>query len=241
MAEQVKREPSAKRVRAVLGAEVVADSYRPELVWEHPYFPTYYFSSNDIQAKLFETGAGKTSPRLGDQRLFTVKTGVNQANDAAYAYSGIPELVAFRWSAMDHWFEEDEEVYVHARDPYKRIDTLTSSRRVEVLVNGTKVADSNRPVLLFETGLPTRYYLPKTDVRLELLERSDTRTECPYKGVAEYWSIVTDGEVFKDVVWSYPFPVSEAAKIAGLVAFYNEKVDMVVDGTLLERPRSPSS
>ena len=139
---------------------------------------------------------------------------------------------------MDAWFEEDEEVFVHARDPYTRIDILPSSRHIEVVVNGVKVADSHQPRLLVETGLPTRYYLPKTDVRMDLLTSTDTTTQCPYKGEAEYWSVTADGETFDDIVWGYRTPVEESMRAAGLVSFYNEKVDTYIDGVLQDRPKS---
>jgi uncharacterized protein (DUF427 family) len=161
-----------------------------------------------------------------------------------YAQSPIPELrdlIRFDWGAMDHWFEEDEEVYTHPRDPYTRVDILASSRRVQVEVDGAVVADSTNPRLLFETGLPTRYYLPKTDVRMDLLRHTDTSTGCPYKGTAEYWSIDVNGQAHPDLAWSYKAPFAESQKIAGLIAFYNEKVDLIVDGVRLDRPQTKFS
>ena len=142
--------------------------------------------------------------------------------------------VRFEWDAMQAWFEEDEEVFVHARNPYTRVEILSSSRHVRVEVDGVTVADSRSPRILFETGLPPRYYLPKTDVRLDLLRHTGTVTACPYKGTAEYWSV--NGQA--DLAWSYPAPLPESHKIAGLVSFYNERVDIYVDGVLQERPRT---
>ena len=139
---------------------------------------------------------------------------------------------------MDDWFEEDEQVFVHARDPFTRIDILQSSRHVEVFVGGVKVADSVRPRILFETGLPARFYLPKTDVRMDLLERSDLHTECPYKGTASYYSVHTGEETVENIVWWYPAPVKESAEIAGMVSFYNEKVDIKIDGELEAKPKT---
>jgi uncharacterized protein (DUF427 family) len=139
---------------------------------------------------------------------------------------------------MDVWFEEDEEVYVHPRSPYTRVDILSSSRHVEVAVGGVTVADSHQPRLLFETGLPPRFYLPQTDLRMNLLRPSSTSTSCPYKGTAAYWSVEVDGERFEDLCWIYRTPLPECTKIAGLVAFYNERVDLRVDGELLERPKT---
>ncbi len=139
---------------------------------------------------------------------------------------------------MKHWFEEDVEVFFHARDPHTRIDILQSSRHIEVMIDGVKVADSHQPRLLFETGLPVRYYLPKTDVRLDLLVPSDTHTACPYKGTAEYWHVRKDDGLAEDIVWSYPTPVPESMQIAGYLSFYNEKVDIRVDGQLEARPKT---
>jgi uncharacterized protein (DUF427 family) len=226
----------------MVGAETVADTTRPLLVWEKPYYPTYYFPEDDVRTELLvPTDESRRSPSRGDAQVFTVKAGGGEAAGAAYAYpeSPIEQIrghVAFDWKAMDHWFEEDEEVYVHPRDPYKRVDTLHSSRHVRIEVGGTTVAETHSPTLLFETGLPVRYYLPKTDVRMDLLVRSDSHTDCPYKGTAEYWSVNVDGESYPDIVWSYPFPTPESAKIAGLMSFYNEKVDVYVDGELQGRP-----
>ncbi len=139
---------------------------------------------------------------------------------------------------MDAWYEEDEEVWVHARDPYHRVDVVRSSRHVEVMVAGERLADSHRPALLFETGLPVRYYLPKLDVRMDLLRATATLTNCPYKGRAQYWSLVLGEKVHEDVVWCYHTPLPESAKIADLVCFYNEKVEVIVDGVAEERPET---
>ena len=142
---------------------------------------------------------------------------------------------------MDAWFEEDEEIIVHPRDPYTRVDTLASSRHVRVFIDGELVADSTRPVLLFETGLPVRYYLPQTDLSTELFTPTDKHTSCPYKGTARYWSATVGGTEHPDIVWSYPTPLPESIKVAGMVSFYNEKVDIEVDGVMQERPRTKFS
>jgi uncharacterized protein (DUF427 family) len=147
---------------------------------------------------------------------------------------------------MSEWLEEDEPVYVHPRDPYKRVDILASSRRVRVELDGITVAESSQPRVLFETGLPPRYYLPLTDLRMDLLRPSDSITHCPYKGTATYWSVDTSaaaqaGRVHKDVVWIYRSPLPESPKIAGLACFYNERVELYVDGELIPRPKTPFS
>ncbi|MGZ4609027.1 MAG: DUF427 domain-containing protein [Actinomycetes bacterium] len=148
--------------------------------------------------------------------------------------------VTFSWRGLE-WFEEDERVVAHARDPHHRVDTLRSSRRVDVHVAGERVASSVRPLLLFETSLPTRFYLPFEDVRTELLEASDLVTICPYKGTARYWSVRVGGILEPDLVWSYPDPIPENPKIKDLLCFVNERVDIVVDGTKLDRPKTPWS
>ncbi len=135
---------------------------------------------------------------------------------------------------MDAWYEEEEEIFVHPRDPYKRVDVMQSSRHVRVVMAGETVAETRRYRLLFETGLPTRYYMPKEDVRADLLEPSSTTSRCPYKGLASYWSIKVGGKVFKDFVWTYPDPIPECPKIKDLLCFFNERVDAIyVDGELL--------
>jgi len=149
------------------------------------------------------------------------------------------DLIRFDWNAMDGWFEEDEEVFVHPHDPYTRIDILHSSRPVEV--NGAKVADRQRHTLLFETRLPARYYVPKVDVRMDLLTPTDTVTGCAYKGFAQCWSVDAGGETVKDLAWSYKTPLPENIKIAGLVAFYNERTDITLDGERQTRPKTKFS
>ncbi len=241
---RVRIEQGKRRVRTYLGGELVAETTSPLLVWEKPYYPVYYFPAADVRTDLLtETGETKRSPSRGDATLFTVATSGTKAEGAAYQHldSPVEELrdhIAFTWDAMGAWFEEDEEVYVHARDPYTRVDTLQSSRHIEVVIDGVKVADSHAPRLLFETGLPVRYYLPKTDVRMDLLEATDLHTECPYKGVASYYDVVIEGNRHENVVWWYPFPAEESGRVAGLVSFYNEKLDIYVDGDLEARPKT---
>jgi uncharacterized protein (DUF427 family) len=238
----VRAEPGAKRVRVYLGGELVADTLRPLLVWEAPYYPTYYIPAADVRAELLDEGAPPArSPSRGDAQTLSVIAGGQRRAAAAlrYASSPIPEIagtVRLQWDAMDAWFEEDEEVYTHPRDPYTRVDILASSRRVRVLLEGVELADSTSARMLHETGLPVRYYLPKTHVRLDLLELSDTVTHCPYKGTAQTWSVRLDGSLHEDLAWAYPTPLPECQKIAGLMAFYNEKLDIEVDGTLQQRP-----
>jgi uncharacterized protein (DUF427 family) len=202
----------------MLDGRVVADTLHPRLVWELPYYPSYYLPVEDVRTDLIPAGAlryGQTEQLRG--------------------------LVHLDWPAMDAWFEEDEQVYTHPRSPYTRIDVLDSSRHVRVEVDGVTVAESSRPRMLFETGLPPRFYLPMTDLRLDLLVPSGKVTHCPYKGRARYWSVRAGEAVHPDLAWSYPAPLPESQKIAGLVAFYDERVDLDVDGVRRERPRTPFS
>jgi len=243
---RVRLEPGAKRVRAFLGGEVVVDTTRPVLVWEKPYYPAYYVPLGDLRAELEPDGGSVHSPSRGDARTFTVRAGDAEVPGAALRYEespieGLRDLVRLDWDAMDAWFEEDEEVFTHPRDPYTRIDILASSRHVRVDVGGVTVAESASPRLLFETGLPVRYYLPKTHVRLDLLIPSATVSHCPYKGEAEYWSVRAPDGVHDDLAWSYRAPLPESQKVTGLVALYNEKVDIHVDGVLQKRPSTKFS
>jgi uncharacterized protein (DUF427 family) len=238
----VRVEQGAKRVRAYLGGELVADTVRPLLAWEVPYYPTYYFPAADVRGELLQAdGETDHSPSRGDGETFTVRAGGREVKAAAVRYEDSPidslrSTIKLRWEAMDAWFEEDEEVFTHARDPYTRVDILASSRHVRVEVDGVAIAESTSPRLLFETGLPVRYYLPKTHVRMELLQRDERITRCPYKGQAESWSVRLDGRLYENLAWCYPSPLPESQKIAGLMAFYNEKVDLFVGGERQERP-----
>ncbi len=200
-------ETGPKWIRGRIGDRTVVDTRNVKLVWEHQYFPAWFIPTADV----------------ADDTLRTT------------TIEELPDHVKIDWDAVEHWFEEDEEVFVHPRDPYSRIDALESSRHVVVRVDGTVVADSKRPTILFETGLPARYYLPPDDVRVELLTPTELSTACPYKGVARYWSVSVDGREHRDIVWGYDDPLPESAPVKGLMCFYNEKVDIEVDGEALEQ------
>ncbi|HET6950035.1 MAG TPA: DUF427 domain-containing protein [Acidimicrobiales bacterium] len=232
---RVRVEPSAKRVRAYLGGEVVVDTTHPLLVWEVPYYPTYYLPVSDVRAELVPTGGTDHSPSRGDGEVLTVRTASSEARDAAvrYAASPLEELrdhVRLDWGAMDAWFEEDEEVFTHVRSPYARIDILPSSREVVVRLGDVELARTVRPHALFETGLPTRWYIPRVDARMDLLTPSATVTHCPYKGTTVHFSARDGDRVVPDVAWSYPTPLPESGRIAGLLAFYDDRVTVTVDG-----------
>lgn len=243
---RVEIERGAKRVRAVLGGATVLDTTEPRLVWEVPYYPDYYIPRQHVLARLEPAGHTAHSPSRGEAVSYDVHVGGQVAAGAAWAYPDSPleelrELVRFEWDAFDDWFEEDELVYVHPRSPYVRVDILASTRRVQVSVDRIQLADSRQPRILFETGLPPRYYVALTDVAMGRLRPSTTISHCPYKGTASYWHVDIGGEVHQDLVWMYRAPLPESARIAGLACFYNEKVDLTIDGVLAPRPRTKFS
>ena len=238
-------EACPKRLRVVFNGETVADSTRAQYLYESKHIPVYYFPMADVRQDLLVATEHSTHcPFKGDAAYWSVKTGGLEAENAVWSYPNpypetaeLKDYVAFYWDRMDHWYEEDEEVFVHARDPRVRLDILPSSRPVRIVVSGQVMAESSRALMLFETGMPTRYYLPREDVRAELLQPSERHTACPYKGTADYWHLNLGDEVFEDLVWSYPEPVAEAARIKDYLCFFDERVEAVfVDGTAMERP-----
>ena len=241
---RVRCEPSHKRVRAFVAGACIVDTTDALYVWEGPNYPQYYLPISDFaEGSLVATQTTARSPSRGTASYFTVRTDHREVVDAAWSYTDSPlddlrDRVRVEWDAMDAWFEEDEEVFVHPRDPATRVQILPSSRHVTVAVDGIVVAESQRPTFLYETGLPRRTYLPKLDARVDLLIPTDTISMCPYKGTARYWSIRANDEIHADLVWSYPTPLRESINIAGLVAFYDEFVDLTVDGVPLPRPHT---
>lgn len=242
--EGVHIEVSPRRVRTYFGGELIADSQQVLLVYETKRSPAYWFPIEDVRMEHMEA---KDAPDSSSLR-WHLRVGDRVADNAARGYSNpaddraaLKGHLTFYWDKMDAWFEEDEEVFVHPRDPYSRVDTVHSSKHVRVEIGGVVVAETRRPVLLFETGLPTRYYIPKQDVRMDLLVPTDSVTRCPYKGVARYWSGPVGDGLIKDVVWSYPSPIPECSRIENLLCFYNERVDLHVDGVMQDRPITPFS
>jgi len=245
---EIQVEPTARWVRAVVGGVAVADS--KQVLTVKVGMPVYYFPRGDIRADLLERSDRRESHSvLGERSFYHLRVGDRFIEDAAWRFEApppeAPELgghVAFYWDRLDHWFEEDDEVFVHPRDVHHRVDVLNSSRHVRVVIGGEVVADSHRPRLLFETGLPTRYYLPRMDVRMDLLSQSETVTHCPYKGRTVHYDLTLDDRSRRDIAWSYPFPIPECPKIENLICFYDERVDMVeVDGQAQPKPRTPWS
>jgi uncharacterized protein (DUF427 family) len=234
-------EPVPRRVRATLNGSVVLDTTTARYVWEWPNYPSYYIPVADIRTEFLIAGDVGTTPR-GTARRDGLRVGDVSRPRCAWVYGddaqpGVRDTARFEFSALDAWYEEDEQIFVHPRNPYTRVDALRSSRLIRIELNGTVLAESSAPVLLFETGLPTRYYLSPLDVDFTHLIASDTVSECPYKGrTSGYWSVRRDGAVDDDLAWVYHYPTSAVSAIAGLIAFYNERVDIVLDGELLPRP-----
>lgn len=233
--EPVGFEQSPKRVRAVIGGETVADSLATVLVLEKGHLPVYYFPRRDVRLDLVESSDRHTScPLKGEASYWHVKGDAGRVENAAWSYEApIPEAeaikghIAFYWNKVDRWLEEDEEVFGHPHDPYHRIDIRKSSREVTVVFAGETIARTRRGLFLFETGLPTRYYIPPEDVREELLEPSEKTSVCAYKGFASYWSLKVAERISKDAVWAYKDPLPEYPRIRGYFCFYPEKVDLI--------------
>jgi len=237
-------EPTPRRIRVEFNKVMIADSTRAMIEIETP-IPVYYLPLADIRQDLLAPSDHTSfDQRRGSARFWSIAVGDRRAENAVWNYPqplpGAPPLApyaAFKWDLVDHWYEEDEEIFRHARNPYKRVDAIHSTRQVEVIIGGAKVADTRRAVFLFETGLPTRYYLPRWDVKPGILRSSEMTTRCPYKGIASYYDVGVTGRTWPGLVWSYRTPIPECAKIQGLVSFFNEKVDEIrVDGKVMPKP-----
>jgi uncharacterized protein (DUF427 family) len=234
--------PVPRRIRGFAGGRTVFDSQKALYVWEWPPYPQYYIPLGDVDTELLTARGEPHRMPQGDVREHDLRAGTLLRERAARLVlasplEGVAGTVRFHWTALDRWLEEEEEVFVHPRNPYSRVDALRSRRRVRVECDGIVLAESPSPVLVFETGLPTRYYMDGGDVHFEHLVPSETRTECPYKGrTTAYWSVGAGAKTHADVAWSYAFPTRQLLPIAGLVAFLNEKVDIFIDGIEQERP-----
>jgi len=224
----------------------IVDTTSAVHVWEHQGYPQFYFpvtelrnchwtNTGDVEGKSSKPGAailkvsveGPDGKKETDRVIHFLKDGET---------GELAGLVRLEFGAMDGWLEEDTPIYVHPKDPFKRVDILQSCRTVEVKVDGHSVAKSSGAFHLLETGLPTRYYLPLASVDHAVLRKSDLITKCPYKGEAQYYDVVVGGQTYKNLVWYYRMPTAESMAIAGTVCFYNEKVDTYLDGVLQERP-----
>ncbi len=242
-------EPSPRRVRVYFNNQLIADSKEIMLLRESNHLPLYYFPKQDVQMDfLIANDQEFHSDHKGEGVSWDIQVSDKIVKNAAFTFKNAPDnaanlenYIAFKWNSMDSWFEEDVEVFVYARDPHKRLDVLQSSRHIKVMLDDTVIAETNHPTLLFETGLPIRYYFLKHEVRMDLLEDSGTSSRCPYKGEAHYYSIKIGDKLHKDLAWSYRFPTLECTKIQGLISFLNEKIDIYEEDELLERPKSPWS
>lgn len=233
-------EPAPRRVRGFLGTELVFDTTAARYVWEVPYYPQYYIPLGDVRAEFLRDEEHPQKVQFGSSRLHSLVAAGRVHEKAARIFDDGPVagLVRFEWNPL-RWLEEDEPIYGHPRNPYSRVDALRSHRHIRVELDGTVLADTLSPVLLFETGLPTRYYIDPSDVAFEHLEDSDTQTLCPYKGTTSgYWSVRAGDTLHQDLAWTYHYPLPSVAAIAGLVAFYNEKLDVIVDGVAPVRPKT---
>lgn len=241
----IRLDSTPRWIRVKFNGETIADSKNVIVLHERGHLPVYYFPEADVRTDLLEQTEQTTfCPLKGDASYWTITAGDRSSENAVWSYQnpipeseGIKGYYAFYWNKVDAWYEEEEQIFVHPRDPYKRVDAIASSRHIQIKLNGELIAESKRPVIVFETGVPVRYYLPKEDVRFDLLESSDSQTSCPYKGDAVYWTAEVNGEVYKDILWSYPNPIPEIPKIAGLVSFYNEKTEVFVDGEREAEPK----
>lgn len=233
--------PVPRRIRGIKGDETIVDTTRALYVWEWPHYPQYYFPKEDVKMHGLVEGEEFATPQ-GDARRLYLRAGAVERSPVgrtitSSTLAGVARTVRLEWNALDRWFEEDEEVFVHPRSPYKRVDALRSTRAVRIELNGIVLAQAQGCVMVFETGLPTRYYLDPTNVRFASLTPSSTRTQCPYKGsTGGYWSAHANGAHVADVAWTYLFTTPAMTPIAGLIAFLNEKVDVFIDGRLEPRP-----
>jgi uncharacterized protein (DUF427 family) len=239
-------DPYLPRVRGLFAGETVVDSLRTMLLHETGRLPVFYFPLPDVREDLLEpSGRAVELPGKGTASLHSLRAGGKTAAEAVRVFDEpVPEAsflrghVTFEWGAIDEWFTEDELLLGHPRDPYSRIDVLKSTRHVRVLLDGRLLAESRRPKVLYETALPPRFYLPADDISTELLVPSPKRTRCAYKGSASYWHVRVGDRLVEDLVWTYPDPEHDAAPVADHLCFFNERVDIEVDGEPMERPRT---
>jgi uncharacterized protein (DUF427 family) len=235
--------PVPRRIRAVLNRHIVVDTMSALYVWEWSRYPQYYLPIADVDPAVLVDEQHEQKLSRGTARRYGLRVSDVSHPAALRVYGddatveGLAGRARFEWDAVDAWYEEDEQVFVHPRDPYTRVDALRSTRHVRIELDGVILAESSSPVLVFETGLPTRYYLNRTEVDFTHLIPTDTVTGCPYKGTTSgYWTAQLGDTTHADIAWAYDFPTRQLLPIAGLIAFYNEKVDITLDGQALARP-----
>ena len=232
-------EESPRWIRARLGGETVVDSRRPRLLHESGRLPVLYFVESDLRMDLLRPSGKREDDELkGQARYWSIEAGGRVAEDAAWSFDHpqLAGLIALLWDAMDEWLEEGEQAVKHPRDPFHRLDVRSTPRQVRVSLEDEVLAESSRTKLLFETSLPPRFYFPPEDVTRELLVPSEKRTVCAYKGAATHYSVRIGQDLEEDLVWTYEQPFHDAAEVRGMFCFYNERVDLDVDGERWERP-----
>lgn len=232
--------PCPKRIRAVFSGETILDSTDALILRETQHAPVYYFPQSDVRMDLLEkTDHATVCSIKGDASYWDISADGKTVKNAVWSYEApipsaekIAGYVAVYFKMMDHWYEDDDEIFVHPKDPFVRIDVRKSSQPVRVVIDGETVAETTRAQFLHETGSITRYYIPREDIRMDLLQPTKLHTSCPYKGTCDYWTVQVNDEEFENVVWSYPSPHPEVADIRDLLCFYNQKVDEItIDGT----------
>ena len=237
-------DPVPYRLRGFFGKQPVFDTVGAKLLYETGHLPVYYVPEDDLRDDLLEPSDTQTyCPHKGEASYRSIRVGDRVEPDAVWTYrepiapaSFLAGHAAFYWAKLDAWFVEDEQVLGHPRDPYHRIDTYRTTRPVRISIDGELVAESTRTAALFESGLPPRFYLPAEDVRMDLLEPSEKKTRCAYKGIASYWHARVGDTLHEDIAWTYPEAERDGGPIAGLVCFFNERVDLEWDGRAQERP-----
>ncbi|TMK74029.1 MAG: DUF427 domain-containing protein [Actinobacteria bacterium] len=242
-------EPSPRRIRGIAGGVTVIDSREARMLHEYGRLPIYLFPREEVRTDLLEPSERRTrSENKGEALWWHLRLHGEPVEDGAWEWHDPPRgapplagLLGVKWGALELWFEEDEEAVVHPRDPYHRVDVLDTSRRVRISLDGELLAETDRGKVIFETGLPPRWYVPLDDVREELLIPSERRTGCAYKGFASYWSVLIGDRPEENLAWCYREPRREVAPIAGMIAFFNERLDIELDGQLQARPLTPWS
>jgi uncharacterized protein (DUF427 family) len=221
-------------MRVMFGGAWIARSDDVVLLHEPGRYPVAYFPKGDIARDILTpTGRTTNHPDLGPTVWYALTAGEREAPRGAWEHTGLPEhagvladRVAFAWHAMDAFYEEDERILGHAADAYHRIDIRATSRALVVLAGDTAIAETHRPLVLYESGFAPRWYVPRADVNPELLEPSARETFCPYKGICTYYNI---GDA-NQAAWSYREPYREVDRIADLISFEPDKVTITIDG-----------
>ncbi len=229
-----------KRIRGVLGGETILDTRRGKMLHETGEFIQWYIPLEDVRAELLEPSNKRASdPYKGDAMFYNARVGERIEPNASWSYERPPRasaflrgLAAFDFDRLDAWFEEDDQIFGHPRDSYRRFDCRHTSEHVEVRVAGETIADTRRAIKLFETSGPPRYYIPLDDVKPEALTPSETRTLCPYKGEAAYYNVRGGAQTVTDGAWTLPAPFGEAVVTLGHVSFWRE-TEVSADGELL--------